>query len=278
MPPLSIVRAANAAYSPLRPPVAIFLGGTSGIGQGLAKTFARYTKGDSHIIMCGRNRAAAEAMITSLPKAKSSYSEFLACDATSMKGVEATTSNLLSRLPKVNFLFLSPGFLNFRGRNDTSEGIDKWLALTYYARWKFIYDLLPLLTKAKEAGEDARVLTVLGPGTGGRIDLDDLGLKRKYSSVRAFITAPTYNDLMIESFAEREPGVSFTHVFPGIVRTPMLGRLLEVLLYPIGDGASRRNNKGDDMGKKRYYGSDESRKRLWEHTVQEVDRAKKSGV
>lgn len=32
----------------------------------------------------------------------------------------------------------------------------------YYARWKLIGDLLPALKKAKEAGEDAKVLSVLG--------------------------------------------------------------------------------------------------------------------
>jgi hypothetical protein len=37
-------------------PVALFIGGTSGIGRGTAEAFARHTKGNAHIIICGTNR------------------------------------------------------------------------------------------------------------------------------------------------------------------------------------------------------------------------------
>lgn len=55
--------------------------------------------------------------------------------------------------------------MTLKGRDETSEGMDKKLALNYYARWKFVHDLMPLLEKAKAAGEDARVLTVLAAGS-----------------------------------------------------------------------------------------------------------------
>jgi hypothetical protein len=58
--------------------------------------------------------------------------------------------------------------------------------------------LMPLLRKAKEQGEDAKVITVLAPGNGGKIDLNDLGLKKSYSTSNAAYSAPTYNDLMVE--------------------------------------------------------------------------------
>ena len=66
MPSISKIRADNAVFSPSYLPVALFVGGTSGIGQAAAEAFARYTKGDAHIIICGRNRAAAESIIASL--------------------------------------------------------------------------------------------------------------------------------------------------------------------------------------------------------------------
>lgn len=100
--------------------------------------------------------------------------------------------------------------------------------------------------------------------------------------------------MAVQSFAELEPRASFVHAFPGLVRTPLMGQLGKMVLYPVSvtpdvcaeymlysllqstPGASRRDNKGDDMGKKRYYGTDEARTRLWEHTVEEVDRACKT--
>ena len=115
-----------------------------------------------------------------------------------MKNVQATTTNLLSSLPKLNYLVATVGFLTLKGRDETSEGLDKKLALNYYARWKFVNDLMPLLRKAKDAGEDAKVLSVLAAGHGGPIDLDDLGLKKGYSLSAAGVAAASYNDLMIE--------------------------------------------------------------------------------
>lgn len=150
MPSLSTARAGNAAFAPNYLPVAIFVGGTSGIGQAMAESFARYNKGNSHIIICGRNENAANSIIADFPKPTSAGAlhEFVHCDALLMKNVHATTADLLNRVPKINFLVLSPGFLTLKGRTE-KEGLDRKLALNYYARWKFIKDLMPLLRRAK---------------------------------------------------------------------------------------------------------------------------------
>jgi hypothetical protein len=204
MPSLSVVRAANAKFAPISPPVALFVGGTAGIGKAMAEGFARYTKGNAHIIICGRNRAAAEAIIASFPKPQVAEGvsrpvhEFVQCDATLMKNVQATTTELLSRLPKINFLVQSPGYLTLRGRDETEEGLDRKMALNYYARWKFTNDLMPLLRKARDSGEDAKVFSVLAAGKGAEIDLDDLGLKKNYSVRNSALATPTYTDLMFE--------------------------------------------------------------------------------
>jgi len=184
-----------------------------------------------------------------------------------------------------------------KGRDETVEGLDKKLALNYYARWKFINDLMPLLRKAKDAGEDAKVMSVLGAGTGGVIDLDDLGVKKRYNLYTAGVAAATYNDLMIESFAARQPDMAFTHIFPGLVRTTMmkpthwalkpLYPLLYGLSYPFTvspndcaeymlhallegeNGSFRRGAKGEILGTASgYFSTEEARQKLWDHTVE----------
>lgn len=203
MPPLAVVRASNAKFSPKTTPVAIFVGGTSGIGEAIARAFACYTQGNAHIILCGRNRTAAERIIESFPKpselhvTQGAKYEFVQCDATLMRSIQETTTDFLSRLNKVNYLVMSPGIMTMAGRTETEEGIDRKLALHYYARWKFTYDLLPLLKKAKSAGEDAKVMSVLG-SIGAKVDLDDIGLKKKYTLVAAMKNATGGNDFMIE--------------------------------------------------------------------------------
>ncbi|KAJ6533419.1 NAD(P)-binding protein [Mycena vulgaris] len=298
MPSLSTVRAFNAAFAPSYTPVAIFVGGTSGIGQGMAEAFARHTKGNAHIVLVGRNRAAAEAILATFPKptAPGAKHEFVECDITLMKNVGRVAGELRSRIPTINFLVLTPGVMTMNGRNETEEGIDRKLAVHYYGRWRFIQDLLPAVEAAKKAGQDAKVMSVLAAGMGGAIDLEDLGLKKSFSIANAAAAAPTYNDIMVNDLAARYPGLSFVHSYPGVVRTGLLkasdsrfikaSAFLMPLLTPFsysveasgehqlyallkaGPGAVRTNDKGDDIGlSKGYYGSPEAMKRLWKHTA-----------
>ena len=106
---------------------------------------------------------------------------------------------------------------------------------------------------------------------------------------------------MLQSFAEQEPGISFIHANPGGVRTSLLERahwtmrllnpLLITLLYPVtvspeqcgeymlysllqsGEGVQRRSSRGDDIGRSPLYDDEERRRRLWEHTEEEVRNA-----
>jgi NAD(P)-dependent dehydrogenase (short-subunit alcohol dehydrogenase family) len=150
MPSLAALRASNAAFSPSYTPVAVFVGGTSGIGQGIAEAFARHTKGNAHIIIIGRNQAAADSIISQFPKPSSSVThEFVQCDVTLMRNVHAVTKELLTRVPRINFLVMTTGYVTMKGWEETEDGVDKKLAVHYYARWKFISDLLPALKKAK---------------------------------------------------------------------------------------------------------------------------------
>ena len=204
MPSLTAIRASNAAFSPSYTPVAIFVGGTAGIGQGIAEAFARHTNGNAHLIIIGRNQTAADSILSQFPKPSSESSavtpthEFVQCDVSLMKNVHAATKDLLTRVSKVNFLVMTPGYESMKGWEETEDGVDKKLALDYYARWKFISDLLPALKRAKEVGEDAKVLSVLAAAKGAVIDTDDIGLKKTFSFIKAKRQIPTYNDLMME--------------------------------------------------------------------------------
>lgn len=201
MPSLPAARAANASYAPSYLPVAVFVGGTSGIGQAMAEAFAKYTVGRAHIIIVGRNRLAAEKIIESFPKPTESdvgwKHEFISCDVNLMKNVREMSDTLLQSVPRINYLILSAGVFGFLGRHETEEGIDVKLASRYYSRFVFIKHLLPALRVAKTAGEDAKVMSILGAGQAAGIDLNDLGLKKKYSGLKAMLHTLAYNDLML---------------------------------------------------------------------------------
>lgn len=145
MPSLSAIHSSNASFKPAyRRPVGIFVGGTSGIGAGMATRFAQYTNGDADVVIVGRNRAAAESLLAAMPNPggpePAPRREFVACDATLMREVGRVTKELRESYSKINFLVLTQGILTVNGRDETEEGIDKKLALHYYSRWKFIHE------------------------------------------------------------------------------------------------------------------------------------------
>ncbi|KAJ6632536.1 hypothetical protein B0H10DRAFT_1977706 [Mycena sp. CBHHK59/15] len=270
----------------------------------MAENLARYTNGNAHIVIVGRNHVAAEEILASFPKPPTDTSgwrhEFISCDASLMKNVEATTTELLSRLPKINLLVLSAGYITLLGRDETEEGIDKQLALRYYARWKFIHDLLPALKNAQSAGQATKVMSILGGGGAGSVDFNDLGLKKNYSGMKAALASMTYNDLALDEFALRNPEITFTHIYPGFVDTPtftsshwavrLMSPLIRLVLWLFSatpevaadymlygllsgeKGFFRRGEKGNDIGMKKYSGSDADRKRMWDHTQETTNK------
>ncbi|KAF8316437.1 NAD(P)-binding protein [Clavulina sp. PMI_390] len=222
MPSLSAAKASNASVTFPYRPVALFVGGTAGIGQGIAEVFARHTKGNAHIILCGRNENAAKKIIATFPKTATSKYEFLYCDAAKLKNVAEAVRTLKTDhgISKLNYLVLSQGYFAPKAPfYDNGEGLDEFISLAIYSRFKFIDDLLPLLQAAKDSDEEGRVMSVLAAGHGGPVDMDDIGFKKSDGHKRRMSEGPTYVSAAVEAYAKRNPGISFTHCFPGPVKT-----------------------------------------------------------
>ena len=85
---------------------------------------------------------------------------------------------------------------------------------------RFITNLLPLLRISNaSAPHFSRSLTILGAGDEGALNLNDLELKHNYSVRKSAAHSITMTDFMVEELADREPGTSFIHSFPGSVKT-----------------------------------------------------------
>ncbi|KAJ7907575.1 hypothetical protein B0H13DRAFT_2662362 [Mycena leptocephala] len=254
MPSLSTVRAFNAAFSPsawLRP--------------------LRATQ-NAHIVLVGRNRAAAE----SIPLRPSSFknSRLPGVHITNIRRNATITLDVGTFKPR-------PATCSWRAaaipKDETMEGNSEpqASAVALLRGWWLLHQgyLLPAVEAAKEGGR--------GPGKGG--------------SERCLRPGGGGQD-WTSDLAARQPALTFIHAHPGVVASNLykssnmplvraantfLAPLLAPFIYSVqsagehqlyallktGPGAVRTGPKGDDIGlTKGYFGSKEAMERLWAHT------------
>lgn len=90
--------------------------------------------------------------------------------------------------------------------------------LRYYSRIRFIHNLMPLL----ESARSPRVVSVLAGGKEVDVQPDNLDLKKHFNFCQSTGYPVTMTSLTFETLASKYPSVSFIHVFPGLVATPLL--------------------------------------------------------
>ncbi|KAL4890672.1 hypothetical protein BDV59DRAFT_183895 [Aspergillus ambiguus] len=216
---LSQVRSSNSALTSHNPQfVAVFVGGTSGIGEYTAKQLASTVKQPT-IHLVGRNPAAGSRIVDELKAANPNGTfNFIQSDVSLLRNVDEVCAVIKNKEDTVDLLFMTTGHLA-ASKRDTTEGLENNHALRYYSRMRFVQNLLPLLNASKTP---ARVVTVLAAGQEGQIAEDNFDLQKAWSFGKAATYAATMNSLAIEHLSSQHPSISFAHVFPGIVRTPLM--------------------------------------------------------
>lgn len=226
------IQAANSLINDANgPKVAVFIGGTSGIGKATVRALVA-TGTPVRIYLVGRpsSEERTRVLIAELaavnPRAEVVWTPAEASLLAETKRVCETV--VAAREARVDLLFLSAGYAPFGARHETAEGLEVVQALEYYSRVLAVMLLLPLL-RAAEAG---RVVSVLGGGMewGPRsIDLDDLDMRRpgSFGAVRSRIHNPTMNTTTLEKLAVDNPDVTFVHSCPGWVDTGNVRRGLD---------------------------------------------------
>ena len=212
MPPLALVKTSNDGYCPPYVPVIVVFGGTSGIGKAMTRRLAEQLNGRVHVIVVGRNKAAADALFASLPKPSNGASdsngshpdlercgyEFIHCNISLMENVHQAAEVIAKRCPKINYLILTSGRAFFGKREETKEGLDSQLVLRYYWKFAIINDLLPNLRSAMDIGQAAGVFVVLIHGIGPKINFQDLGVKKYHRwGIGPLLQGALYGDLML---------------------------------------------------------------------------------
>lgn len=282
------IRAAAASnariLSSLRPaPNVLVVGGTSGIGQAIALAIAHHCP-EASITIVGRNESVGNSMLAQL----GSKSKFIRADVSLMSEIRTVTQKITA----LDMLVLTQGIMTTAGRTPTAENIDNKLALHYYGRVLFVQELLPLLRSSPNGGKVLFVLDSIN-GNPSKINWDDMPLEKNYSLTSSGIHALSFTDLTIQYLASQPENinVTFTHAFPGVVKTslpnnlPFWARIPVKCIMGLGIGTTAADcaefmihgmlateqgwrcidSKGESVKKKRP-AEEEMTKKVWEHT------------
>ncbi|KAK4666636.1 hypothetical protein QC763_302000 [Podospora pseudopauciseta] len=223
--------------------VAVFVGGTSGIGETTMKQLAKNTV-EPRIYLVGRSREAATRIVAELHDLNPAGEyHFIQADVSLLHAVDWVCREIQARESVVNLLFLTPGVVSTSQGSDTIESLYYPMAVTYYSRIRFIVNLLPLLQKASHL---RRVVTVFGAGKESLLDGDDFPLfPGRYHQAGPLQTTDhgslsTMMTLALESLALEAPNISFVHSFPGFVKgsstnsSPKTGGVIRAVFKVVG--------------------------------------------
>ncbi|RDL35962.1 Uncharacterized protein BP5553_06574 [Venustampulla echinocandica] len=216
------IQASNALINDATAPrVAVFVGGTSGIGKLTIRALVA-TGATVRIYLVGRKSAEerTHAFIQELhainPKAEVIWTEG---EVALLAETKRVCEVIKSKESRVDLLFLTAGYAPFGTRRETTEGLEVAQSLSYYSRMLFILHLLPLLG----AAEAPRVVSVLGGGMerASSINLGDLDLKKpgNFGGITAQTQNIALNTTTLEKLANDNPNVTFIHSWPGWVNT-----------------------------------------------------------
>ncbi|KAF7165179.1 hypothetical protein CNMCM5623_009445 [Aspergillus felis] len=192
--------------------VALFVGGTSGIGKHAAIRLANVVDQPT-IYLVGRNAEAGARIVEELKAGNPNGSYcFIPADVSRLSDVDALCQQLQVREKSLDLLFLSAGALAFSKQ-----------------------------VRLLEAAGKPRVISVLGGGREVSIEDDNLDLRKRFSFSASIGYPATMTSLAFEVLASQHPSISFIHEFPGVVATPILkksmggvlGTIVSLLLRPI---------------------------------------------
>lgn len=182
---------------------ALVVGGTSGIGQGIALALARRSY---EVTIAGRSKENGQKVLDQLE----TPGTFQRVD-----GFDLSTFNHF-RKEQYNVIIMTQGMATLQGYTPTlKDGLDEKLQLHYFSRIHLARLLLP-------TNPEARILSVLSAGVHSRYEgfEHDFTLENTYSISNAANAAGMYNDAGFEALSvKKHPDAIMVHACPGFVNT-----------------------------------------------------------
>lgn len=210
--------------------VAVITGGTSGIGLATASALAHR---GARVLVLARRPDSAGALKLSMLRAHGDI-RVIACDLGQLASVRAAARQV-SRACDVVHLLINNAGVYLRERAESVDGLEMTFQVNYLSH--FLLSNL-LLDRLKAAG-GARVVNMVAPVDGVRLDFDDLMSKRSYSFLSASARSKLALVLAARRLSERlaDTGAQVICYYPGLVRSGLFvgaPLLLKTLIDVVG--------------------------------------------
>jgi NAD(P)-dependent dehydrogenase (short-subunit alcohol dehydrogenase family) len=180
----------------------VVVGGTDGLGRAIAKTAA--ARG-AQVTVCGRTfRDEGVKGIT-----------FARADLSSMK----EAARIGRELPAADVFLFTTGIITAPLREQTAEGLERDLAVSYLSRLAAIRELAPRL-------KTGRIFVMGYPGEGQKGDPADLNAEREYKAWPQHMNTVAGNEVLVLDSVKRYPELRFFGLNPGLIKTNIRANLL----------------------------------------------------
>jgi NAD(P)-dependent dehydrogenase (short-subunit alcohol dehydrogenase family) len=188
------------------------VGGTGGLGRAVARVLA--SRGASVLVVGQTFRDADVPGIT-----------FLAADLSLMSEARRVAAALPAET--LDLVLLTTGIFAAPVRQETPEGLERDMAVSYLSRLAILRGIGPRLGANRPATRPKPRVFVMGyPGTGQAGDLEDLNAEKSYSGMKVHMSTVAGNEALVLDAAKRYPNATFFGLNPGLVKTNIRSNFL----------------------------------------------------
>ena len=213
--------------------IVLITGADGGIGRETTKAIAK--KGATIVMAC-IDLTEAQPVYEAIKRESGNPAiEMMQLNLASLSAVREFVSHYSQKYQRLDVLINNAG-IYCTNREETQDGFEKTIGTNYLGPFLFTNLLLPVLTRVPEG----RIINVASNAYfQGKIDLNDLHLKKKYHGFKAYASSKLAIVLFTQELAERlkDTGITVNAVHPGHVATNIWnmwpGKWYQALLFKI---------------------------------------------
>lgn len=188
------------------------IGGTNGLGRAIA---AQAVAQGVRVTVVGRT-------LRETPSARLS---FVQADLSSMR--EAVEVGRELQVGDCDVLLFTTGTFAARTREETPEGVERDLAVSFLSRLAILRELASRLgTSRPDRSFRPRVFVMGSPGWGELGTVADLNSERGYKTMKAHGNTLAGNEALVVAGERRFPGPAYFGLAPGVVRSGIRANVL----------------------------------------------------